>query len=107
MESAFERFYAQFRLEARMRHMKNKSFSSDRLAEILSYLNAILKRENLRLEVAVYGGAAVMLYYGAGSRDATEDVDSVIINREQFGRHPDVLKEVAEKFGQHWWRNSI
>jgi hypothetical protein len=97
---------ARIRVQAKMR---NKTLNSNELTEILSYLDTVLKRENLRLEIAVYGGAAIMLYYGADSRDMTEDIDSVIINRQEFGRHPDVFEEVAKKFGlaEDWINSNI
>jgi hypothetical protein len=89
--------------------MRSKTFNSSELIEILLHLDTILKRENLRLEIAVYGGAAIMLYYGVDSRDMTEDIDSVIMNRQEFGRHPEVFKEVAEKFGlaEDWIHSNI
>jgi len=79
--------------------MNRKTFTSTELLEILRYLDEVLAREGLKLELAVYGGAAVMLYYGEQARDATEDIDAVILNRQQFGLQPQVFAEVAEKFG--------
>ena len=89
--------------------MDKKTFNSSELLEILSFLDTILARENLRLELAIYGGAAVMLYFGKESRDLTEDIDAVIMNRYQFGRHPDIFNEVANKFGlaDDWINSNI
>jgi hypothetical protein len=89
--------------------MQKKSFNSEELREILRYLDSLLVREGLELEIAVYGGAAVMLHFGTRSRDITEDVDAVIVNRAQFGSHPSVFREVAERFGlaEDWINSNI
>ena len=89
--------------------MKKKTFNSSELLEILSFLDSVLAREGLSLELAVYGGAAVMLYFGKQSRDLTEDIDAVIMNRQQFGLHPQVFEEVAKKFdlADDWINSNI
>jgi hypothetical protein len=89
--------------------MKQKSFDSEELREILQYLDSLLAREGLKLEIAIYGGAAVMLYFGTRSRDITEDVDAVIMNRAQFGSHPSVFREVAKRFdlAEDWINSNI
>jgi hypothetical protein len=89
--------------------MKQKSFDSEELREILQYLDSLLAREDLELEIAIYGGAAVMLHFGTRSRGITEDVDAVIMNREQFGSHPSVFQEVAKRFdlAEDWINSNI
>lgn len=89
--------------------MKQKSFNSEELREILQYLDSLLAHEGLELEIAIYGGAAIMLYFGTRSRDITEDVDAVIMNRAQFGSRPSVFQKVAERFGlaEDWINSNI
>lgn len=89
--------------------MEKKTFDSTELLEILKYLDSLLVREQLRLELAIYGGAAIMLYFGKTSRDITEDIDAVILNRQEFGQHPLIFREVAEKFdlAEDWINSNI
>jgi hypothetical protein len=89
--------------------MNNKAFDSGELLEILAYLDFVLGREGLRLELAVYGGSAILLYFGEESRHITEDLDGVIKNRHEFGRHPAIFKEVGERYGlaEDWINSNI
>jgi len=89
--------------------MDKKTFNSAELLEILQYLDSILARDELVLEIAIYGGAAVMLHFGERARDLTEDIDAVILNRQQFGKRSSIFAEVAKKYGlaDDWINSNI
>lgn len=76
-----------------------RTFNSSEMAKILNSLNDALAKRELTLELAIYGGVAVMLYYDKPLRDdSTSDFDSVILNKREFGLHPEVFSEVAQKY---------
>ena len=89
--------------------MNKKTFNSTELLEILTFLNSELAKNKLKLEIAVYGGAAIMLYYGERTRDLTEDIDAVVLNRQEFGRQPAVFEAVAKRFNlaDDWINSNI
>lgn len=71
--------------------------SQDDIRRALLALASEFARLSIRCEIAVLGGAAVVLLYGA--RAATKDVDVVILNRLD---HKDVrtsVERVAEELG--------
>lgn len=56
--------------------MRNQTFDRDRLIEAFEYLGADLATRGTFLELAVYGGSALMLQFSW--RRGTEDVDAVL-----------------------------
>ncbi|MDR1412517.1 MAG: hypothetical protein LBJ07_01140 [Actinomycetes bacterium] len=78
---------------------ENRTFDSTEMRAILTSLNDELAQRNLTLELALYGGVAVMLYYENPLRkDLTGDFDGIILNRREFGRHPEVFAEIAKTY---------
>lgn len=68
----------------------------------LRLLGQYAQEEGIKLEVSIYGGAAFMLAYN--TRDATRDVDAILIPREEGER---LVKKVAtEMVLEEDWLNS-
>jgi hypothetical protein len=89
---------------------KDRTFNSAEMRTILDSLNAALERRGLVLELALYGGVAIMLYYDKPLReDSTGDFDGVILNKREFGRHPEVFMEIAEQYSlpDNWINSQI
>jgi hypothetical protein len=89
---------------------ETRTFNSEEMARILSSLNEALEKRDLTLELAIYGGVAVMLYYERPLReDSTSDFDGIILNKREFGLHPDVFLEIAEKYNlpENWINSQI
>jgi len=83
-----------------MSDSEGKFFSSTELGEILEYLNEVLREEDKLLVLRVYGGAAIMLYYGEQSRNVTEDIDAIIENRREFSSaDAHIFTKVQRRFG--------
>lgn len=75
--------------------------------EILSALRLLgqyAQEEGIKLEVSIYGGAAFILAYN--TRDATRDVDAILIPREKGER---LVKKVAQemKLEEDWLNSNV
>jgi hypothetical protein len=68
----------------------------------LSLLGQYAQEEGIKLEVSIYGGAAFMLAYN--TREATRDVDAILVPREEGERL--VRKVAAELELEEDWLNA-
>jgi hypothetical protein len=86
-----------------------KNFDLKTLLKMLDELNAALRQRGKHLEIKIYGGAAMLLYYGESARFVTNDVDGVILNLDEFGRDPEIFENVRAKFDlkDDWINSSI
>ena len=74
--------------------MPYEPLTKARITRALRRLGELAEREALVLEVSLYGGAVFTLVYG--SRDATKDVDAVVLPSEPAQR---LVKTVAAEQG--------
>ena len=70
----------------------------------LRRLGELSKAEGIKLEVSIYGGTAFMLAYNF--RDATKDVDALLVPREKGG---ELVQIVAEEMGleKDWLNDNV
>ena len=84
--------------------MALEKLTRQRIVNALNLLGQLAEREEVELELCIYGGSAMMLAYG--SRPNTKDVDAVVRPSETAKR---LAVEVGQKLGLHasWLNDDV
>ena len=68
---------------------------------LLNEINTELKKKNIRGEIALYGGAVMLLVFDA--RDVTKDIDAIFVPKKEF---TETITHITEKYKlQDDWLN--
>lgn len=85
---------------------KKKLLDRAKMRELLSDLGALIAKEDKIVEIAVYGGSALVLQFDF--RDASEDIDYIPM-REDDGLLKKCATEVAQRHGlpSNWFSDAM
>jgi hypothetical protein len=84
--------------------MPLENLTRERIIEALNLLGKLAAEKNVKLELSLFGGSAMMLAYG--SRDRTKDVDAIIRPSQVAS---ELVKQVAERLNLHeaWLNDDV
>src|ERR1051326_490684 len=84
--------------------MPLEKLTRERIVQALNGLGEYAEREQVELELCIYGGNAMILAYG--SRETTKDVDA-IVQPSEIGQR--LAKEVAQDLGldESWLNDDV
>jgi hypothetical protein len=73
-----------------------KFFNHDDIWTLLELLNVELKKRNVRVNIQIFGGAAICLTLGEQARESTKDIDACYNQRAEV---EDAVADIALKYG--------